>query len=822
VNISIEGQPQWNADDKIVVTMPTNTGGLTTQGSGVKTAVITVMDRFKRGVGVLYSAVEDVGQTVLDIYVEDVEALGEVYGTRIFLAVQVAESLPDRFAPPVEGLFKVNFSRIPPSDSTKEECDDFLASTLLTKIPNGVQQTPGKSVAIVMVHGWQALGGILKGQIGDSTNIPAHCSTWLQVMMAFRNQGGNWATLRQDADLYSFRYNSDNRILTNGTILKDEILEHLDNYSNIILLGHSMGGIVSVEARKQLNQQNSIGIVSINSPYMGATLLCGAKVGQVCTVLGTFRNATILTPLIALTGNYNGTLDLSSYYSRGISVGNPYLRNLWSDRSNFNRIYAIHGDNNSSLAKFGLPALLWVKDWGANDGIVPVASAVGAFTFTKDPYPSAVDKGLPNAVVQGRDHIQGIQGCPECSDYGSNPNYDQKMDSIAFGLKSFLPQPSGSLDTTFGGDGIVTTPIGSRYGNRAGAALDSNGKIVVVGDSYNGSNDDFVVVRYNSDGTLDTSFGGDGIVTTAIGDFDDRATSVVLDASGKIIVAGWSYIVDDIFQDYQFAVVRYNRNGSLDTSFGGDGIVTTAPEGQYGGLADSVTIDANGKIVVVGIGLSDFAIVRYNSNGTLDTSFGGDGIVITQVLFESRASSVVTDASGKIVVVGTCNNGFTLALVRYNSDGTLDSDFGDNGIIIQNTGGFYQWGRSVVLDADGKIVVAGFDNLMVLRYTNSGRPDNSFGVNGMVNIPGRAYSVTIDTNNRLVVGGHNGASFAVVRYNSNGTLDTSFDKDGIVNTLIGTRASARSVVLDTSGKIMLAGFSYNGSNYDFAVARYNP
>ncbi|MGE3774466.1 MAG: calcium-binding protein, partial [Gammaproteobacteria bacterium] len=178
------------------------------------------------------------------------------------------------------------------------------------------------------------------------------------------------------------------------------------------------------------------------------------------------------------------------------------------------------------------------------------------------------------------------------------------------------------------GDGIVTTAVGSSDDQAVSLAVQEDGRIVVAGSSSNGSNGDFALVRYNADGTLDTGFGGgDGIVTTPIGNVNDVGRSVVVQPDGRIVVAGYSRVGSND----EFALIRYNADGTLDTSFGGgDGIVTT-PVGSSHGQGFSVTMQPDGMIVVAGITIGssfDFALVRYNADGTLDTSFGsGDGIV---------------------------------------------------------------------------------------------------------------------------------------------------------------------------------------------------
>jgi uncharacterized delta-60 repeat protein len=347
----------------------------------------------------------------------------------------------------------------------------------------------------------------------------------------------------------------------------------------------------------------------------------------------------------------------------------------------------------------------------------------------------------------------------------------------------------GSLDLTFDGDGKVTTAIGAGLDDARSVTVQSDGKILVAGYSNNGTKFDFALVRYNTNGLLDMTFGGgDGIVTTSIGAVDDAAFEVVVQNDGKIVIGGYSYTGTD----FDFALVRYNIDGSLDMTFGGgDGIVTTDIGASDNGR--SLVLQSDGKIILAGYtgnGVDDdFAIARYNTDGSLDMmNFGGgDGIVITPIgpgIDNIRGVALQTD--GKIVVAGFSSNGADedFALARYNMDGSLDvvNFGGGDGIVTTPVGTSHDAGNAVALQSDGKIVIAG----------------------------------------RSIIGTVN--QFAVVRYNTDGSLDMlNFGGgDGIVTTTIGTiDDNARAVALQSDGKIVAAGFSSNGTDRDFALARYN-
>ncbi|MCP3686964.1 MAG: hypothetical protein GY784_01000, partial [Gammaproteobacteria bacterium] len=388
------------------------------------------------------------------------------------------------------------------------------------------------------------------------------------------------------------------------------------------------------------------------------------------------------------------------------------------------------------------------------------------------------------------------------------------------------------------GDGIVTTAIGSGDDRGRDVTVQTDGKILVAGYSYNGTDNDFSLTRYNADGTLDTTFGGgDGIVTTDIGSSDDYGQSVKVQSDGKIVVAGYSW--DGA--DYQFALVRYDTDGTLDTTFDTDGKVTTdlttGDDKVY-----SVDIQSDGKILVAGRnGDLDFALVRYNTDGSLDTDFDSDGIVATDFPFGGSdfGDQVLIQSDGKILVSGradTSSGNADFALARYNSDGSLDTTFGGgDGMVTTPISGAHDMGNGISLQSDGKIVQAGYLNgtkdFAVIRYNTDGTLDTTFDTDGIVTTDfggsnDYAYRTTVQADGKILVMGESNIDgdydFALVRYNTDGSLDTTFDSDGIVTTDFGNGDdTAYEIVTQSDGKILVVGQSYNGSNYDIALVRYN-
>jgi len=403
------------------------------------------------------------------------------------------------------------------------------------------------------------------------------------------------------------------------------------------------------------------------------------------------------------------------------------------------------------------------------------------------------------------------------------------------------------MDTTFlSGGGIVTTDVGGRdFGSSI--VLQSDAKIIVAGESSGGGDGGFALVRYNADGSLDTTFDGDGKVRTDFGGLE-YATSVALQSDGKIIVVGYNGLSSSGGGD--FAVVRYNADGSFDTTFDGDGKVTT----NLGGWdrAESVTVESGGKILVVGYAVSgsgggDYALVRYNTDGSIDTTFGVGGKVITNVGAGDVAHSVIVQSDNKIVVIGDTASNFSgssdFALVRYGADGTLDTTFGEGGKVTTNID-LVDFVGGATVQPDGRIIVVGKSysladmagsgdhDFVIVRYNIDGTLDTSFNFDGKIvaDFGGfdSARSVAVQADGKIVVtgsssfaGGSGGGDVIVVRYNTNGTLDTTFSGDGIIKTAIGDESEGNGVVVQSDGKILVAGASASSGNPDFLLVRYN-
>jgi len=414
---------------------------------------------------------------------------------------------------------------------------------------------------------------------------------------------------------------------------------------------------------------------------------------------------------------------------------------------------------------------------------------------------------------------------------------------------------AGDLDSTFGAGGQVTTDLKRSTDLASAVAIQADGKLVVVGQTYQNNDfsaEDFVVARYNPDGTLDRTFGSRGRVKTDFPGLAAVPSSVVIQPDGKIVVAGGAFPLFTFAGD--FKIVRYNRNGSLDTSFGNRGIVTTIfPAGSY---AFDVALQADGKIVAAGTHFvdfnpgdmsdTDFALARYNPDGTPDATFGAGGQVTTDFVGkEDDAFAVLIQPDGKIIAVGSANdpvNFYDFAAVRYLSNGTIDTNFGVAGKVSTDfRGGGFDRVHSAALQTDGSIVAAGFaitvsggsENFAVARYNSSGVLDTTFSGDGKAQIDfgsccQSAYEVLLQSDGKIVTVGFpdsesSDSDFVVARLDSAGALDNTFGTGGKVRTSFGNlNGGALGAALQSDGKIVAVGFqaTFTDTRVDFALARY--
>jgi uncharacterized delta-60 repeat protein len=398
---------------------------------------------------------------------------------------------------------------------------------------------------------------------------------------------------------------------------------------------------------------------------------------------------------------------------------------------------------------------------------------------------------------------------------------------------------NGTLDNGFGVEGKVVTDYGGRSEWGYGLVRQGDGKLVLAGYMLTIAGSDFAMARYTDAGALDLGFSEDGWVITNLFGSSDQGLAAAMQPDDKLVVAGWVEGLDNT----DFAVARYYSNGSRDLSFDNDGRVVTDINGNYD-YAYAAAVQPDGRIVVAGAANNgwddDFALVRYNSDGSLDATFDLDGRVISYYGEENDSIyALLVQPDGKLVVAGEVGtaNGQDFALARYNADGSLDSSFGTGGWVVTNFFGDDDHARALVRQADGKLLVAGYVytgteyDIALARYTANGILDTTFDGDGRVvtDVSGDdvGHALALQGDGQILVAGWSftgtNDDFVLLRYNANGSLDTGFDGDGrVITDISGGDDHLIAVALQPNGKLVVAGSAYNNdtTHIDFALGRY--
>lgn len=398
---------------------------------------------------------------------------------------------------------------------------------------------------------------------------------------------------------------------------------------------------------------------------------------------------------------------------------------------------------------------------------------------------------------------------------------------------------AGQLDPAFGHRGLASSFDGYRVSD---VAVTASGRIVAVGPGGTRTRLGFALVRYLPNGRVDRSFRSPRLVT-----FGPRANdsswpeAVALTSSGKIVAAGWACMGCRARTDSPsaFAVARYRGDGRLDPTFGSGGkAITRFGRSTMGVLAVATTRD--GKIVAAGSASSRAVLVRYRVDGTLDRSFGGDGIVLGEAE-GGRVTSIVVAPDGKILATGwglarpaSC----CAELVRYRVNGTRDLSFGSGGVAV-GTGGMHAY--ALARRADGTVLVAGGedDSFAVVGYTSDGQVDKSFGSDGKIvtdfdgssdplqSLSEGADAVVVSSDGKIVLGGfaegdgYEGNRFALARYTAKGRIDRTFGNDGTTVTTLGCGGGGiRALATTPRGKVLAAGQASCAGHSWGVIAQY--
>ncbi|MFH0967235.1 MAG: hypothetical protein V1862_06090 [Methanobacteriota archaeon] len=330
--------------------------------------------------------------------------------------------------------------------------------------------------------------------------------------------------------------------------------------------------------------------------------------------------------------------------------------------------------------------------------------------------------------------------------------------------------PNGTPDLSFGQDGQMLFSGGAGRDDYAfGITLDPAENILVAGREHNGHDTDMILFRCKPDGTPDITFGDNGTVTYAgSGSGTDSGRGVVVQKDGGIVICGEV----NSSSHKELTVLRYTPNGTPDKTFGNAGVFTLGTPGGKESYGFATALDPENRILVTGgiavDGKEKIGLVRLQENGTLDTSFGTQGVAFWNgsETGPDYGNWVSITQEGKILVTGVetdSSGSFDIAVLRYNTDGTLDTAFGGDGVARFGKSGYdYAWGQTTM--ADGRIVIAGTSMVnglaspVFIRFTPDGKPDPSFGTNGLTSFEtigiGPLYAVHVDNEGNLLASGY--------------------------------------------------------------------
>jgi uncharacterized delta-60 repeat protein len=400
-------------------------------------------------------------------------------------------------------------------------------------------------------------------------------------------------------------------------------------------------------------------------------------------------------------------------------------------------------------------------------------------------------------------------------------------------------QNAGDLDESFGNNGIVITDVTGGNDFSYAAVIQPNGHVVLTG--YSSFTHDIFLCRYDTLGYLDPTFGSGGIVSTDAGTESDYASAMALQPDGKLVVGG---TINDGGSNTEAVILRYLSDGTMDTAFGNSGSVVLGI-GAMHEIVRAVMVQADGKILVAGATqitgtVYDWVIARVNANGSMDDGFGEGGIRVIDFGMSDFASAL-TQTNDKIVITGYTGSGgsYDFVTARLNNDGTFDESFGSGGWVITSVNTSTDWAEHVCMQNDSKLVVAGLSwdpveenyDAALVRYLADGSADPSFGNNGIVTTSfstenDEAFSAAIQPDGKILIGGVaqatvSAGSFLLARYTENGQPDAAFGDNGSVIISYAGNDAAWEVMIAPNNKIMLAGYSSDGLNADAALLRFH-
>ena len=381
--------------------------------------------------------------------------------------------------------------------------------------------------------------------------------------------------------------------------------------------------------------------------------------------------------------------------------------------------------------------------------------------------------------------------------------------------------PDGQLDTSFGHQGIVTNATSSALSHVTGMLEQADGKLLVFGvHSEVSAYRKGMLVRYLPDGRLDASFADGGVLTLDLGSLGDQVNAAIQQSDGKIVIAGSG----NNGAGTDFALARLHDNGTLDASFGTNGVVIT--DAGNGEIAQAL-IEQNGKLVAVGSGGSGIIIMRYLADGSLDTTLDGDGIVDLDVGSGLDSGMSAFALSNGQLLVGGVTGSTTSSLLRFNDDGSLDQNYALFGVHTLTSQSGVTALRAL---ANGKILALSRDS-RTAQLNADGTVDTGFANNGetatLSYMVEAKDAIELLDGDRVVIGRTAAGEIVLSRSQSNGALDESFDGDsgtgdGIVINQprrVSSQTSVQTLLTQDDGKTIAIGYANNGDR-DIALTRY--
>lgn len=399
-------------------------------------------------------------------------------------------------------------------------------------------------------------------------------------------------------------------------------------------------------------------------------------------------------------------------------------------------------------------------------------------------------------------------------------------------LQDTFSQTTG-LDLSFGTGGYVSTDVNTHDDEANDILVQPDGKIVIGGSAILQSYSKFSVIRYNSNGSIDSTFADNGIATANVGPVNDKGTSLALQNDGKILLAGnygWNFYNDP-------AVVRFNSDGTIDSTFGDNGYSRFIISNQYDEFND-MALQSDGKIVVGGRTWQNnsynFLIARILPSGVIDSSFGLNGMVVTDFLNSNDCiHSLLIQADGKILVSGNTEPGASyFAAARYHSNGAPDQSFGIGGKLFIGTGSRYDISYGMSLTADSSIILAGSNgsgniySYQVAKLTKFGVLDSTFGSDGIKQVPvsvpaDHLKDVLVQNDGKIIATGMADHDAFMLRLTANGSLDNSFGNQGIyTGNNGGSEGRLNAVTQLDDSSIIACGFTKPGNNFDLFLVKF--